>query len=242
MPSELLGQSRNPYLRLKHAFELSPVVFHRFSVKNKVGRDAGRRTQDGAASRKLTALATTTSHARIEETEKQPSDGPRRLRAKFGSELVCVGFPRVCFFFLEVLCSWRRELEAPRAAGDDMATANANAAPGATRPVDQHVEFVVKVILFLPSAQCGSNGPLRKQANDARLLATLARSLVLYLPSCYGSIRASSFAPFSQAVSCLERRALIAPLWGSRSVVLLKPTQADVCLELVQLACACISF
>lgn len=26
-----------------------------------------------------------------------------------------------------------------------MATANANAAPGATRPVDQHVEFVVKV-------------------------------------------------------------------------------------------------
>lgn len=27
-----------------------------------------------------------------------------------------------------------------------MATANANAAPGATRPVDQHVEFVVKVI------------------------------------------------------------------------------------------------
>ncbi len=28
-----------------------------------------------------------------------------------------------------------------------MATANANAAPGATRPVDQHVEFVVKVSL-----------------------------------------------------------------------------------------------
>ena len=27
-----------------------------------------------------------------------------------------------------------------------MATANANTAPGATRPVDQHVEFVVKVI------------------------------------------------------------------------------------------------
>lgn len=29
--------------------------------------------------------------------------------------------------------------------GRIMATANANAAPGATRPVDQHVEFVVKV-------------------------------------------------------------------------------------------------
>lgn len=28
-----------------------------------------------------------------------------------------------------------------------MATANTNAAPGTTRPVDQHVEFVVKVIV-----------------------------------------------------------------------------------------------
>lgn len=38
-----------------------------------------------------------------------------------------------------------------------MATANANAAPGATRPVDQHVEFVVKVSAWsfpgVPSAR-----------------------------------------------------------------------------------------
>lgn len=44
------------------------------------------------------------------------------------------------------------------AAGDDMATANANAAPGATRPVDQHVEFVVKVILFCRRRNAGGMG------------------------------------------------------------------------------------
>lgn len=43
--------------------------------------------------------------------------------------------------------------------GGNMATANANAAPGATRPVDQHVEFVVKVgRWFIFSGRVGAMG------------------------------------------------------------------------------------
>lgn len=41
------------------------------------------------------------------------------------------------------------ELSNTPTSGDKMATANANAAPGATRPVEQHVEFVVKVSLLV---------------------------------------------------------------------------------------------
>lgn len=77
------------------------------------------------------------------------------------------------------------------AAGDDMATANANAAPGATRPVDQHVEFVVKVILFCRRRNAGGMG----QCASKRSLA------VLYLPSRCVQYAHRVFAPFSQVSS-----------------------------------------
>ena len=76
------------------------------------------------------------------------------------------------------------------AAGDDLATANANAAPGATRPVDQHVEFVVKVIFFGRRRNAGGMG----HCASKRSLA------VLYLPSRFVQYAHQVFAPLSQSV------------------------------------------
>lgn len=61
-----------------------------------------------------------------------------------------------------------------------MATANANAAPGATRPVDQHVEFVVKVRrLFIFSGRVGAMGVV--------VSAGYKTTLVLLLFLAFGS-------------------------------------------------------
>lgn len=81
-----------------------------------------------------------------------------------------------------------------------MATANANAAPGATRPVDQHVEFVVKVILFCRRRNAGGMG----HCASKRSLSLSSRCPVS--PIVFRSIHASSFCALFSQVSCLGQR------------------------------------
>lgn len=80
--------------------------------------------------------------------------------------------------------------------GQNMATANTNAAPGATRPVDQHVEFVVKVIFYCRRSNiCLSLAPCGSRSDRSCPFSTPLSVLGLFLGSLARAYTAAWF-PF----------------------------------------------